>query len=142
VKTGDWVLIGIVAIAGYFIWVSGSAGSLQWIVQGVGIGANGLTTELNLTMLVQNPSSATITVSNMLVSCSYNGTVIGTGVVACTVPPGNSNVPISIVCSDITIIANVISDVTNGGSGSVIVLSGKGVVNGLPATFTSNYTLP
>lgn len=140
-KATTLLLIGAVAVGGYLLWVSSNAAGLQWILQNLSIGASGLTTELNLTMTVQNPGSATVNVTNMLVTATYNGTVMGTGLVSSAIPPGTNSVPITIVMSDFSLLTNFLSDYTNGNASSTVTISGKGMVNSVPASFSTNYSL-
>ena len=139
-KTSTVLVILGVGVVAYLVWTGMAVGNLQWIVEGVNIGAQGLTTELTITFTVQNPSSSTININNGLITVSYQGIVLGTGLVSGSIPSGTSQLSVTVVMSDISILSAA-NNILQAGSGNVLTISGKGLANGLAGSFTTSYTL-
>lgn len=138
-KTSTWLIVGAVVIAAY-AWITSTANKISFVLQNVGIGQNGLLTQLTVTMLITNATTSTITLTNLLLTATYNGTMIGSGLTASAViAPGANSIPFNINLSDLTLLGDLAGIVTNGVTGISINITGKGLADNLPVSFNQNY---
>jgi len=139
-KTSTWVWIGVAGAAVY-LYVTSAANKFTFLLQNVGIGFSGLTTQLNVTMLVTSAMTSTVTLTNFLVQVIYNNNVIGSSLSSATVNPGQNNIGFTVNLSDLTLVSDVTAAINNGlPSGTVqIQIKGAGQADGLPISFTQTY---
>jgi hypothetical protein len=141
-KTSDWIFAGVIVVGAYLIWKAKGVLGLNWTLSGINLVPEGLAMDIQVTMIVSNYSTATVTVSQLNCTLYYNGAAVATGGLSQTLQPGQNNVTIPFVVSDLT----VLSDLTDAIEGNVdatnFQVKGTGLVDGVPGTFTANYSLP
>jgi hypothetical protein len=138
-KTSTWLILGGILLVGY-LYLSKLGNKISWMVQNIGIGVSGLTTQLNVTFLVTSAYTTTITVSGFLITCIYNGANIGTGILNATISPGQQAIPVTINLSDVAILLDIEQAANNGVSSIVITFQGSGLIDSAPVSFSQNYT--
>jgi hypothetical protein len=140
-KASTWVVLGVIGVGIYLIATS-IATKISFVLQNVGIGVNGILTELQVSLLVTSSAPAAITLTNFTLTAIYNGAVIGTGLISGTINPGQSIISGNINLSDLTIISDITSAIANGVSSVTVTIQGAGKADNVPLTFTQNFTFP
>lgn len=141
-KSSDWLWVGLGAVVIYFAWKARAAVNLNWTLQNASIQLNGLSAQINATMIVTNSSTANVSLTNVNCTLIYNGTVLGTAGLSQTIVPGNNSVTIPFVVSDLTILNNIIGIADGNVDSTQFQIKGSGLIDGVPGTFTATYSLP
>jgi LEA14-like dessication related protein len=135
-NNGVWLLLGG-AVLLYFVGVPGAVVSkLVFVENGMTIDAtNPLQINILLSILVQNPTSGSITLNSLAGSFSINGSNAGNvSDFNPTVIPPNSQTPITLnlTVSDYSIAAIILAYINSGSTSIVVGLTATANINNAP----------
>lgn len=141
-KSSTLLILGIGGVLVYLAWRTRAAINLNWTLQNVTPDLSGLATILNVSLLVSNTSTATVSLSNVNATLYYQGSPIASGGASATLNPGTNTVTIPFAVSDLTIVSDIIATVENDPASYNFQIKGTALVNGIPISFSTVYNIP
>lgn len=137
-------------IAGLFVlskvMTASAASRINFTLGNIGISSSGITPIVQLTVLAQNPTDKSITISSIVGNVLLNGQLIG------NIPPvgfpitvaanSQSQIPISVMLQGLSLISDVVSMLSGtAGLSAVVSLTGTVNVDGLLLPLNLSYRI-
>jgi hypothetical protein len=141
-STKDWIIIAVVAGVGYWWFKTQSALNLNWTLSDINPSFVGSATVLNADVLVTNTSTASVSLTNVNATLYYNGSPLASGGTSATINPGVQTLTIPFTVSDLTILNDVNSALSNSPAAYNFQVKGTGLLNGAPVVFSTSYSVP
>lgn len=144
--TGLDVLLILAGAAGIYVWnLSKAANNLTYFPGNItGISLDGLTPVVFATLIIQNTSNLSFTISSLAGSVTSNGTLIGN--VSDFIPvaiPANSQgqIPLTLRMQPLGLVNDIIAILTGGNGTRTLVVAGSVNANGIQQPFSLTYNV-
>lgn len=144
--TGLDVLLILAGAAGIYIWnLSKAANNLTYFPGNItGISLDGITPVVYATLIIQNTSNLTFTITSLAGSVTSNGTLIGnvSDFMPVTVPANSQGqIPLTLRLQPLGIVNDIIAILTGGVGTRALVVGGSINANGMQQTFSLTYNV-